>query len=292
MTAIPESSQNSGLVREPIAEMSASKHVDIDYKSEMPAKLPASSSAVMDRVSALSLTLDEPAKSLFKVTGEPGLPIDKVLVSKQFQDWTASMDTKKFNVRSVHIQSVDMFGPKIGFIKFKADVVDDKGKFIPGICFMRGGSVAILPVLKCEGKSFAVLTLQPRISTGQFNFAEIPAGMLDGSDNFISVAAKELEEEVGIKVAKKDLTDLSALAKHERGFFVSPGGSDETIRLYSLTQEVAKERLLEINGRCTGVLEEGEQITLKVVPLDDLLSIPDGKTIVAYSIYKMLVEKN
>src|SRR5205085_167250 len=110
--------------------------------------------------------------------------------------------------------------------------------------------------------SFAVLTLQPRVCTGQFDFAEIPAGMLDGSGNFIGVAAKELEEEVGIKVSEKDLVDLSKLAKHPRGFFASPGGSEETIRLYSLTQKVAKEKLAELNGRCTGVLEEGEQITV------------------------------
>jgi ADP-sugar diphosphatase len=263
-------------------------HIDPNNKSNAQ-KLPSSTSRTLTQVSSLTNDVE---KSPMKVTAEPHISIEKVLASKQFQDWTSSMDTKKFNIRSVHIQSVDMFGPNVGFIKFKADVVDETGKFIPGICFMRGGSVGILPVLKCEGKSFAILTLQPRIATGQFDFAEIPAGMLDGSDNFVGVAAKELEEEVGLKVSKHDLTDLSALAQHRTGFYASPGGSEETIRLFSLTQEVTKEKLFDLNGRLTGLLEEGEQITLKVVPLDDLISIPDGKTLVAYFLYKKFVANN
>ncbi|MBS0655464.1 MAG: NUDIX domain-containing protein [Verrucomicrobia bacterium] len=263
-------------------------HLDSNSKSNAQGLSPSASSTLA-QVSSLANDVE---KSPMKVTAEPHISIETVLQSKQFQDWTASMDMKKFNIRSVHIQSVDMFGPKVGFIKFKADVVDDTGKFIPGICFMRGGSVGILPVLKCEGRSFAILTLQPRIATGQFDFAEIPAGMLDGSDNFIGVAAKELEEEVGLKVSKNDLTDLSALAKHPKGFYASPGGSEETIRLFSLTQEVTKEKLFALNGRLTGVLEEGEQITLKVVPLEDLLSIPDGKTLIAYLLYKKYVSND
>src|SRR5581483_10300211 len=177
-------------------------------------------------------------KVTMEITSEPGIPVDKVLESKQFKDWTASMDKQKFRIRSIHIQSVDMFRTNVGFVKFKADVVDNSGKYIPGIVFMRGGSVGILPVLQNEGKKYAVITMQPRIATGQFDFAEIPAGMLDGSGNFVGVAAKELEEEIGLKVSEKDLVSLSEFAGHKRGFFASPGGSEETIRLFSLTRDV------------------------------------------------------
>lgn len=225
------------------------------------------------------------------ITAEQGIDIQKVIKSKPFEEWNSSIDVEKFKVRSIHIQSVDMFGSKIGFIKFKADVVDESGKFVPGICFMRGGSVGILPLLRCEDKTYTILTLQPRIATGQFDFAEIPAGMLDGSGNFSGVAAKELKEECELEIGEKELTDLSALANHPRGFFASPGGSEETIRLFSFTKNISKEDLQKMNGRCTGELAEGEQITLKVVPLEDLFSIPDGKTIVALALYKKFVEK-
>lgn len=220
------------------------------------------------------------------ITGEAGISIDAAVTSKQFKDWLASMDRQCFNVRAVHVQSVDMFGQKVGFIKLRADVVDQNGKFVPGIVFMRGGSVGILPVFDCQGRRYAVLTVQPRVPTGSSAFVEIPAGMLDGSGNFAGVAAKELEEELGIKINAAELTDLSALAGHSRGCFVSPGGSDETMRLFCFRKEVSAEELASMNGRCTGLLAEGEQITLKIVPLDELLSIPDCKTIVAYSLFQ------
>lgn len=221
------------------------------------------------------------------VTGEAGINVAAITASRQFTDWLDLIDTDRFVVKSVHIQSVDMFGPKIGFIKFKADITDKSGKFIPGIVFMRGGAVGMLLVLNCEGKKYTVLTVQPRIATGRFDFVEIPAGMLDGSGNFGGVAAKELEEELGLKIPASELIDLSTLSSHARGFYVSPGGTDETIRLFVYEKDVTPEWLAEMNGKCTGLLSEGEQITLRVVPLDDsILNIDDGKTIVAYALWK------
>ena len=220
-------------------------------------------------------------------TAEAGIALDTAVQSKQFQNWLAQVDTSKFEIRSVHFQSVDMFGPsKIGFIKFKADVVDNSGKVIPGVVFMRGGSVGILAVLTCKDKKYSVMTVQPRIPTGRFDFLEIPAGMLDGSGNFAGVAAKELEEELGIKIAEKDLTDLSALAGCNQGVYLSPGASDETLRFFSFTREVTEGEMESMNGRCTGLISEGEQITLKIVPLDDLITVADAKTIVAYALYQ------
>jgi|JI6StandDraft_1071083.scaffolds.fasta_scaffold00001_23 ADP-sugar diphosphatase len=220
-------------------------------------------------------------------TAEGGISLDTAVQSKQFQNWLAQVDTNKFQIRSVHFQSVDMFGSvKVGFIKFKADVVDKAGKFIPGIVFMRGGSVGILAVLNCQGKKYSVMTVQPRVPTGRFDFLEIPAGMLDGSGNFAGVAAKELEEELGIKIAEKDLTDLSGLAGCNQGIYLSPGASDETMRFFSFTRDVTEEEMASMNGRCTGLISEGEQITLKIVPLDDLVTVADAKTIVAYALYQ------
>lgn len=224
----------------------------------------------------------------FPVTGEPGIDTAAVVASKPYTDWVQSMDEQRFKVRGVHIQSVDMFGPKVGFIKFKADVTDAKGKFVPGIVFMRGGAVGMLPIFRCNGVEYTVLTVQPRVPTGAFDFAEIPAGMLDGSGNFAGVAAKELEEELEFKIDPAELVDLSAFAGHTRGFFVSPGGSDETLRLFTFSRDVSAEELAAWNGKCTGLLSEGEQITLKIVPVEDLWKIADGKTIVAYTLYKKL----
>ncbi len=114
--------------------------------------------------------------------------------------------------------------------------------------------------------------------------------MLDGSGNFVGVAAKELDEERKLNVAANELIDLSQMAGHFRGRFPSPGGSDETIRVFCFVRQVTEAELEDFNGRLTGNLEEGEQITLKIMPLKELWKIPDGKTIVACSQYRELEE--
>ena len=132
------------------------------------------------------------------VTAENGIDVKAALAAKPFTDWLASVDTTRFTVNSIHFQSVDMFGPRVGFVKFKCAVTDSQGNFIPGIIFARGGAVAVLAILECEGEHHVVVTVQPRLATGSFEFVEICAGMLDGSGNFAGVAAKELDEELGI----------------------------------------------------------------------------------------------
>jgi ADP-sugar diphosphatase len=220
------------------------------------------------------------------VTAAEGLDPNVATSSKLFTDWLASVDRQRFILKSVHIQSIDMFGPRVGFLKFKVDVVDVQTKFLPGVVFARGGSVTVLVVLVCEGEAHAVVTVQPRLATGSFDFVELCAGMLDGSGNFAGVAAKELKEELGIEVKEEDLTDLSTLSGHPGGVYLSPGACEETIRFYALCQSVTREELEAMEGRCTGVLEEGEQITLKIVPLDSLVTIADAKTIVAHSLFQ------
>ncbi|MBY0359104.1 MAG: NUDIX domain-containing protein [Candidatus Obscuribacterales bacterium] len=226
-----------------------------------------------------------------KYTAEAGIDIEKIKTSAQFTNWLTSVDRQRFNIRGVHFQSVDMFGPKIGFIKFKADIVDASGKFVPGILFMRGGSVAMLVVLKCNGKKYVPLTVQPRVATGRFDFEEIPAGMLDGSGNFAGVAAKELQEELKLTINEADLVDLTELAGYKGGYYPSAGGSDETIRIFYYEKDVTAEELAEMSGRLTGCLSESEQITLKIIELDDLWKLPDSKSGMASLLYTKLKDK-
>ncbi|MCA9817514.1 MAG: NUDIX domain-containing protein [Cyanobacteriota/Melainabacteria group bacterium] len=218
------------------------------------------------------------------VTAESGIDIKTALAAKPFTDWLASVDTSRFTVSSIHFQSMDMFGPRVGFVKFKCDVTDSQGKFLPGIIFARGGAVAVIALLECEGEHHAVVTVQPRLATGDFEFVEVCAGMLDGSGNFAGVAAKELKEELGIELDEDDLTDLSTLAGYPDGVYLSPGACEETIRFFAFCKSVSREELDDINGRLTGALDENEQITVKLVKVDDLVAVPDAKTIVAHSL--------
>jgi ADP-sugar diphosphatase len=208
------------------------------------------------------------------------------VASIEFHTWAAELDPR-FKVKKITFQSVDMnkARTRVMFIKFVADLEDEAGNFIPGIVFMRGGSVAILPVLVCRGKPYALLCVQPRPATGLFEFSEIPAGMLDGSGDFVSVTQKEIKQETGLDIKKSMLIDLTKKARHGRGSFPSPGASAEFMHYYAFVIKVTPKRMRELKGKCTGVYEEGEQITLDIKPLDKLIYIPDDKTIVALALF-------
>ena len=55
---------------------------------------------------------------------------------------------------------------------------------VPGIVFMRGGSIGVLVILECDGEEFTILTNQARVPVGGHAVPEIPAGMIDGAGNF------------------------------------------------------------------------------------------------------------
>jgi ADP-sugar diphosphatase len=184
-----------------------------------------------------------------------------------------------------------MFGPRVGFMKFKADVKVD-GKAPPGIVFMRGGAVAVLVVLKHDSTLYTVLVRQPRVAVGKPNMPEIPAGMLDGEGKFSGVAAKELKEETGVSIEEADLIDMTHLAFGDEypGMYPSCGGSDEFNRLFLYRKEVSAAELADMQGRLHGVASEGEMIKLEVIPLADLWKkSPDAKALGALCLHDKLI---
>ena len=240
--------------------------------------------------------------------------LDRAVGSNQFKDWVKSIEepprqpnsprsgnaAQPIVVKDITMQGVDMFGPKVGFIKFNANAFVD-GKFVPGIVFMRGGAVAILVILACEGKDYVLLVKQPRVPVGDDAYPEIPAGMLDGSGHFGGMAAKELKQETEIEIEEKDLTDMTKIAFEDhpdalksayRGIVPSCGGSDEFIRLYHYRKEVERAELEKIrkkNG--LGVRAEGETIALGVVPFEEVWNCTsDGKTLAALHLFTKLQE--
>jgi len=144
---------------------------------------------------------------------------------------------------------------------------------------------------KQHHEGFTIITLQPRVPVGQFQFPEIPAGMLDHSGDFAGVAAKELEEECGIHISEKnnclvDLTDF-AYGDRFRGMYPSAGGCDEFLRLFVYQEEITSEKLESLKGKLTGNRDEGELITLKIVSLADLWKeAPDSKALSALYLFE------
>ena len=245
----------------------------------------------------------------------PGLDLARCVKAKPFVDWAAGLDAE-LAIQKVVVQSVDYFGPRVGFLKVEA-VALFNGVRVPGICFLRGGAVSILVLLKCEGETWVVCTRQPRVPVGRAALLELPAGMLDDSGAFAGVAAKELAEETGIRLGAKDLVDLtdralgleksggggggSATADEvaaaelrsrttiPRGMYPSPGGCDEFLRLMFHERNVTRAELDAMRGKATGNLEEGEVIVLDLIRYDLLWRVcSDAKALSSMLLYERL----
>ena len=214
--------------------------------------------------------------------GIPDENIIKVINSTPFTNWITTLD-KRFVVSKITLQNVDMFGPRVGFIKFSADATFDNEK-IPAIVFMRGRSVAILPVLTVVNNNtsnrFVICCRQARFPVGK-HLLEIPAGMMDDSHSFVGTAAKELKEETDITITEDELIDLTNESGNPDGIYPSPGGCDESISLM-LYQKTVPQSFIDIfKGKITGNIEEHEKIYLELIPYEELHKSADMKALSA-----------
>ncbi|KAL6718836.1 hypothetical protein ACLMJK_003070 [Lecanora helva] len=251
-----------------------------------------------------------------------GLQEDQLLSFPAFQTWINtlrhSLSTQKhqshtfnaapYKLRRIDIQAVDFFGGgRPGFIKLKAEVFNDQGEKLPGSVFLRGGSVGMMLILQpddvpenTEDEKHVILTVQPRIPAGSLALAELPAGMLDDSGTFSGGAAKEIEEETGLKIPAEDLINMTELAlpkgsseeeeQLQQGMYPSPGGCDEFIPLFLWQKRIPRDQMKDWEGKLTGLRDHGEKITLMLAPVDQVWRVGgrDAKTLAAWALYEGL----
>lgn len=201
----------------------------------------------------------------------------RFLMSPLLQNWGDSV-SKDITIQSITVVSIDYKsnGEPI-FAKILVIANDFKGNKLPGVIFLRGGSVAILPILTAKetGEKYVVFTTQTRLAVGECSLLEIPAGMLDGNGDFVGVASKEFEEELGISIKKSDLTHITPRKRQDdlfgisfsRGIFVSPGATDETMEYFLYQKTMPEKKIRKLHGAVTGNEDEHESIKLTVAQL-------------------------
>jgi 8-oxo-dGTP pyrophosphatase MutT (NUDIX family) len=224
-----------------------------------------------------------------------------------FKNWKAKL-ANNFGAGASKITVMDVFtfGPpghnpadaKAGFVMANATVQRGETK-PPGFAFIRGGAVAVLPILHDEsGKKFVLTTIQSRVPGAEKEYEEIPAGMLDASSSFGGVAAKEMYEETTLKVKQEDLVPLSLM-------YPSIGGSDENIKIFLYQAKMRNDEITKLEGIATGNPDENESIKLKIRPyeefkaeclkskdsnLNEPLGISDAKAQVALGMYELMLQ--
>ncbi|KAL1863036.1 hypothetical protein Daus18300_008192 [Diaporthe australafricana] len=245
---------------------------------------------------------------------------------KAFRDWKTTLHANlalqqsekhafhahPYSLMSIEVKSVTKFpNGRVGFIKIDAAIEresfpeDDQRKIpksLPGTAFLRGGSVAMLMILRpkdSRDERYVILTEQPRLPAGSLQFLEIPAGMLDDSDHFSGAAAKEIEEETGFKIPLAELIDMTKLALSnsdhpetslQSAMYPSPGGCDEYIALFLWEKELDRQEIEDLRGRLTGERTQDEMITLHVKEYEALWrdGARDAKTLAAWALYEGL----
>ncbi|KAF2634803.1 hypothetical protein P280DRAFT_474392 [Massarina eburnea CBS 473.64] len=176
---------------------------------------------------------------------------------------------------------------------------------------------------------YTVLIVQPRIAAGSLAFPEIPAGMIDDKTNDLGgAAAKEVYEETGLRIKREDMLNMSELATKDvrlnpythgdtkayeepkdgeddverdpqvqwaediaDSMYPSVGGCDEFLPLFLCQKRMTLSLLEQLKGRATGLIDEGESITVKVVPFRNLWKEGgrDGKALAALGLYHSLM---
>jgi hypothetical protein len=147
--------------------------------------------------------------------------------------------------------------------------------------------------------------------------------MLDKETNNVKgKAVDEIHEETGLEFDQAELIDMTELAvsqaskqlwkkadakkstapsesKTTEGFldeslqnemYPSPGACDESISLFLCQKRMPRTELDGLKGKLTGLRNEGEKITLKLVPLKDLWKegARDAKALSALALYEAL----
>ena len=226
------------------------------------------------------------------ITQEPGVDIETALNCSNFIDWKKNIENDlMLTVKTIHFQGIDMFGKRVGFLKFKSTVfLGDVGP-LPGIVFSRGGSVAVLIILECDGEEYTLFCCQPRVPLGSSCVIEPPAGMLDGDGDFAGVCAKEIAEETHLNITKDELINMTEIAygKKHPGIYSSCGGSDEFITMFLYKKQVSRSEIDELQGKLTGEVGSNEHIKLAVFKLDEVWKFsPDSKTMSLLFLYNQL----
>lgn len=217
-----------------------------------------------------------------------GISIQDALNSDIFLSWFNSIDTS-FTLNNIIIESVDTLhhNNDVFLIKLKVDLILPSGvPFIPTI-ILRHSAVAGLCVLTCENKKYIVLVNQPRVPVGKVVY-ELPAGMVDDGKNPAQVILRELEEEAQLQTLLGITADMiKPLGKS--AYNSSPGFTNENVYLFYLDAEITKDQFQALQDRNTGLVEEGESITVKIIPYDDLTAYcNDVKTLSALYLYEHL----
>jgi 8-oxo-dGTP pyrophosphatase MutT (NUDIX family) len=214
--------------------------------------------------------------------------VEHALNSHIFQKWAKRVDPA-FGITGISVNHVDYRGePSAETVLNTSLAVRGTGLSYETYMSLRDEAVILIPVFSCGGRGYTVLVVQDRLQTGQCGFQELTAGMCEGDESLLDTVIREAREELGLTIERESLTNIGKSlwgmdpSDHPQ-MYTSPGFSSEIIHVFTYCENVSADFLESLRNRRTGLKSEGESITLKVIPLAELVRhTRDMKSLAAY----------
>ncbi len=210
---------------------------------------------------------------------------DRATKSDIFTSWLVGVEPE-FKISGIDIKTLQ---PPNRNPMFEQIGVTEEGIGYEQIVQLMGDASAIFVELDCGGELYTALVVQPRLPAGQFHYVEVPAGKVEGG-TFQGTAAKELAEELELEFEAEELTRLD----EGDGIYSTPGLVTEKRQYFLARKKISLEELQAMQGKKTGVLEEGERITVQIMKIEDLPplhQIEDANTLIAIALYYEYIAK-
>ena len=193
-------------------------------------------------------------------------PLESLEDAPKFKFWKDQMVSNGLTINTISEKYIRRRrNGEVLFAMLEVDADTPEGDKIPPALFLKGHAASVLVSLidADTNEKFVVLVRQRRISDGSHTY-EHPAGMVDADDAPADVAARELDEEIGLTATAADLTKLNP-----RLWFPSTGTSDEAMHFFYLERRLTRDEIMAFHHKDMGNASEFERITTVVTSLPE-----------------------
>lgn len=157
---------------------------------------------------------------------------------------------------------------------------------VPGHCSLKGDSIGILVNLRCveDDTKWSILVERPSLPIGAVSSLSLPEGIADMECGDVSSTVVTLiEDACNVKLNTSTMTNLTEKAfeitgesrsiSYNHGICPSSGSCSEFVQIMSINKDITKMELQTMRCQLSELREQGNMITLRVVPIADIWKI-------------------
>ena len=225
-------------------------------------------------------------------TASPGVNLHLCIECVPFNRWVAGLE-RAFKLKRLTFAAAEVVAGQVASVSVVVDCEErESGRLLPGLVVLHGertsSTVGILVLLETpeDGATYAIATMQPRLSIGAMTSLEIPVAEISGERVLYDTGdASVLATEAGINLGEDAMVDLTAASQSDGaggqlGVWLSPTASDEAMRLFLCRKAVS---IVEVQNLAARLSRPGSRLV--VLPYSELITARDSKTLCAMALY-------